>query len=359
MIRKRVLFQGSFRPFRGGPSRAKEARGREIASALGGELVRAGLDVVLTSAADLDECVGRSAEEACAALGADPRERIRTYAYGERALGGGYFGMVLEPLDRRFQEVRTFLAQQADAVVAISGGKGTRDALQKAVLARKPVFPVGVAGGGAREEWERLQRERYANRVAGDLDFLGDLGMEPAAMAARIAEQCRALLSASEPVYSRRVFIVHGRDDALKSEAARFLERLGLIPVILHEQVDAGRAIFAKLQDELADVGFALVLLTPDDEGGLRGSGVSAGRARQNVIFEHGLLIGRLGPERVCCVMRGEVEVPSDLAGFVYKEIPAGRSLETIALDLARELREAGYPVDANKLLPGRASTGD
>jgi predicted nucleotide-binding protein len=259
--------------------------------------------------------------------------------------------MVLPPLDRRFQEVNTFLTQQVDAVTAISGGKGTRDALQKATLARKPVFPVAVVPGGARDEWERLQRERYANRVAGDLEFLGDLGMKPAEMAARIAVQCTGLLSAAPTAYSRRVFVVHGRDDALKNEAARFLERLGLVPVILHEQADAGRTIFAKLRDELADVGFALVLLTPDDVGGLRGSGETSGRARQNVIFEHGLLIGRLGPERVCCILRGEVEIPSDLAGFVHKEIPAGRSLGTIAFDLARELREAGYEVDANKLL--------
>ena len=351
MIRKRILFQGSFELLRDTMDAQQKARGHEIASALGGELVRAGLDVVLTSGVGLDECVGRGAEEACAALGAAPRERIRTYALGERGASGPHFGMVLQPLDRRFQEVRTFLAQQADAVVAVSGGKGTRDALQKAVLARKPVCPVAVAGGGAREEWERLQRERYANRVAGDLDFLGDLGMEPAAMAARIAEQCRALLTAAEPVYSRRVFVVHGRDDGLKNEAARLLERLGLSPVILQEQADAGRPIFAKLQDELADVGFAIVLLTPDDVGGLRGSGESAGRARQNVVFEHGLLIGRLGPERVCCVMRGEVEIPSDLAGFVYKEIPAGGSLGAVAFELARELRTAGYDVDANRLL--------
>jgi predicted nucleotide-binding protein len=351
MIRKRVLFQGSFNSFRRVASKAQVEVSRELASALGGELVRAGLDVVLTSAVGLDECAGRAAVAACEELGADPRERIRTYPYGQRGETGGYFGMVLAPLDPRFQEVRTFLVQQVDAVVAISGGKGTRDTLQKAALARKPVFPVAVGAGGAQEEWERLQRERFANRVAGDLDFLGDLGMPPAEMAAKIAQQCAALLSAAPTVYSRRVFVVHGRDDALKNEAARFLERLGLSPVILQEQADAGRPIFAKLQDELADVGFAIVLLTPDDVGGLRGSGESAGRARQNVVFEHGLLIGRLGPERVCCVMRGEVEIPSDLAGFVYKAIPAGGSLGAIAFELARELRTAGYDVDANKLL--------
>ena len=351
MIRKRVLFQGSYKPFLTGLSNTKEELGREIASSVGGALMHAGLDLVLTDSGELAEFAGRGAEEACAALGVDPRERIRTYVYSDRGDTDGHFGMVLAPADSRFQEVRTFLVQQADAVVAVSGGKGTRDALQKAVLARKPVFPVAVVPGGALDEWKRLQSQHYANRVAGDLDFLGDLGMEPAAMAARIAEQCRALLTAADPVYSRRVFVVHGRDDGLKNEAARLLERLGLSPVVLQEQADAGRPIFAKLQDELADVGFAIVLLTPDDVGGLRGSAESAGRARQNVVFEHGLLIGRLGPERVCCVMRGEVEIPSDLAGFVYKAIPAGGSLGAVAFELARELRAAGYDVDANRLL--------
>jgi predicted nucleotide-binding protein len=140
-------------------------------------------------------------------------------------------------------------------------------------------------------------------------------------------------------------------DAGLKNELARFLEKLRLQPVILHEQPDEGRTIFAKLRAELADVGFAFALLTPDDLGSAATSPkAKRSRARQNVVFEHGMLAGRLGPERVCAVVRGDLEFPSDLTGVLYKRLGETESLDTIALELIKELKRAGYEVDANIL---------
>jgi predicted nucleotide-binding protein len=150
--------------------------------------------------------------------------------------------------------------------------------------------------------------------------------------------------------YSRRVFIIHGHDGELKNELARFLERLDFVPIILHEQPDQGRTIFTKLKGELSDVGFAFVLLTPDDVGGAATSKLQY-RARQNVIFEHGLVVAALAPDRVCAIRRGEVEIPSDLHGVLYKTIGEGAGFRSIAIDVANELRAAGYILDANKLL--------
>lgn len=154
----------------------------------------------------------------------------------------------------------------------------------------------------------------------------------------------------TEP-YSRRVFIVHGHDGELKTELARFLERLDFEPVILHEQPDRGATIFAKLAGEMADVGFAFILLTPDDVGAPSVARDHLNpRARQNVVFEHGLFVGHLDPSRVCAVLKGDVEIPSDLHGVLYKRIPIDGTLLAIAFDLVRELRAAGYQVDANRL---------
>jgi predicted nucleotide-binding protein len=146
--------------------------------------------------------------------------------------------------------------------------------------------------------------------------------------------------------FSRRIFVVHGRDGTHREAVARFLEQLDLEPVILHEQPNKGRALITKFGEEAADIGFAVVLMTPDDIGGLRDNDDRRPRARQNVIFELGFFIGTLGPQRVAALIGQEVERPSDFDGVVY--IP----IETDwRLPLCRELRAAGYEIDLNKVL--------
>ena len=145
----------------------------------------------------------------------------------------------------------------------------------------------------------------------------------------------------------RSVFIVHGRDEGARSAVARFLEKLDLQPVILDEQANRGLTIIEKFESH-SDVGFAIVLLTPDDEGGLRGDGKSGRhRARQNVIFELGFFIGRLGRQRVCALTKGStMEIPSDYSGVVYIPLDEGGGWQ---LALIKELKAADLDVDANR----------
>lgn len=119
------------------------------------------------------------------------------------------------------------------------------------------------------------------------------------------------------PPFSRKVFIVHGHDDGARETVARFLERIGLEAIILHEQANQGRTIIEKVVAN-SDVGFAVVLLTPDDEGCAKG-GNPEPRARQNVLLELGYFIGRLGRDKVCALKRGSLEIPSDFAGIVWE----------------------------------------
>ena len=147
------------------------------------------------------------------------------------------------------------------------------------------------------------------------------------------------------PISGKKVFLVHGRDEIAREGTARFLEKLGLEAIILHEQPNAGRTIIEKVET-FAGVAFAVVLLTPDDVGGIASNPSALNpRARQNVILELGYFIGRLGRAHVAALLKGDVEKPSDYDGVVYITMDSGGAWK---LQLARELKTAGLDVDLN-----------
>ena len=144
-----------------------------------------------------------------------------------------------------------------------------------------------------------------------------------------------------------RVFIVHGHDKAPRETVARFITGIGLEPVILHEQADRGMTIIEKLIAN-GNVGYAVVLLTPDDLGRGKAEDEEKPRARQNVILELGYFLGCLGRERVIALLKGEVEIPSDYMGVLYTPFDDGGAWRQ---KLARELQTAGYEIDWNKVM--------
>ena len=147
---------------------------------------------------------------------------------------------------------------------------------------------------------------------------------------------------------TNKVFVIHGHDESAREMVARFLEKLELEPVILHEQPNKGRTIIEKFVD-YADVGFAVVLLTPDDVGAIKGQEADLRpRARQNVVFEFGYFIGRLGRENVCALVKGDVERPSDYDGVLYVPLDENDGWK---MRILRELKAAGFEVDANQAL--------
>lgn len=153
---------------------------------------------------------------------------------------------------------------------------------------------------------------------------------------------------AGKAAHSRRVFVVHGHDSAAKEAVARFLSKLELEPVVLHEQANAGRTIIEKFEAH-SDVAFAVVLLTPDDIGYPASDPTAAKpRARQNVIMELGFFIAALSRSRVCALYVSGVEVPSDFSGVLYHELDASGAWKFM---LARELKAGGVAVDMNKAL--------
>lgn len=159
----------------------------------------------------------------------------------------------------------------------------------------------------------------------------------------------RIAAPASAREVTNKVFVVHGHDEAVRESVARFLEKIGLEAVILHEQATGGRTIVEKLE-HYADVDFAVVLLTPDDIGGVKASAPDKlqPRARQNVVLELGFFVGKLGRKHVCALYKGPLDLPSDLVGVGYVALDSGDGWR---LQLAKELREAGFKIDMNLVL--------
>jgi predicted nucleotide-binding protein len=154
-------------------------------------------------------------------------------------------------------------------------------------------------------------------------------------------------IEAAKTIDRSKVFIVHGHDNEAKLEVARFIEKIGFDPIILHEQASGSKTIIEKIE-AYSDVGFGVVIYTPCDVGA-KASELNdfKGRARQNVVFEHGFLIGKLSRSNVCSLVKGNVDTPNDISGIVYTSMDTANW----QLELAKELRAAGYSVDMNKII--------
>ena len=152
-------------------------------------------------------------------------------------------------------------------------------------------------------------------------------------------------LSPAEPVSTAGLFLVHGRDHGTRDTVAKFLSDLGIEAIVLEDQPNAGRTVIEKLE-EFSNVGYAIVLCTPDDVGALADDpGNLRPRPRQNVVQELGYFHGRLGRDRVGALIKGELEMPSDFDGVAYIRMD---DVGGWKLKLIRELRAAGFDVDAN-----------
>lgn len=139
-----------------------------------------------------------------------------------------------------------------------------------------------------------------------------------------------------------RIFLVHGHDGEIKQSVARIIEKQGINAVILSEQINQGKTVIEKIEEN-SDVGAAVCLFTNDDK--CIDNGEEKYRARQNVVFETGYFIGLLGRKNVICIFEDGVEIPSDMSGIVYTD------KEKCELNLLRELKTMGFNIDMNKLL--------
>ena len=152
-----------------------------------------------------------------------------------------------------------------------------------------------------------------------------------------------------QPLHGKKVFVVHGRDEVAKTDLEVFLHEIGLEPIVLHRLADEGLTIIEKFEKH-SEVGYAFILLTPDELAYLSGEESKPDdqrkkefRARPNVIFEFGYFVGKLGRSRVCCLYTGNVTLPSDVNGMIYKRYE--KSIEEIAYSVIKDLKAAGYTI--------------
>ena len=145
-------------------------------------------------------------------------------------------------------------------------------------------------------------------------------------------------------ILSDDIFVVHGHDEAAKEQVARVIQRAGFNPVILHEQPNGGNTIIEKFEKHGSAAGFAVIIATPDDVGGLAvrppDQPELSPRARQNVIGEMFWFAGRLGRDKVCALVKGSIEMPTDFAGVVYTPMDDHGGWKA---KLLQELTAAGY----------------
>ena len=151
---------------------------------------------------------------------------------------------------------------------------------------------------------------------------------------------------------NNKVFIVHGHDNAMREAVARVVSKLGLSPIILNEMPNKGSTGLLDKLSNNSDVSFAIVLLSSDDKGYSKKDGPknSRSRPRQNVLFELGFFIGKLGKEGVIPLFRNEAdfETLSDYLGVTYIDFDLAGNWK---FEIVRELKAFGFDVDPSELI--------
>ncbi|MGE3703275.1 MAG: TIR domain-containing protein [Hyphomicrobiaceae bacterium] len=263
----------------------------------------------------------------------------------------------LEELDpgtvkQRFNDPRMTVIETAiDETLSDMFGHGTTEYHRYAGATHLDNGPVSMGGWGEGRRNEAYEAQQYLQEGKQQAIALlqqakrrlqTEIEMEGAEVAAAIPAA-----AGRPPAIRRDIFVVHGHDEGMREAVARFLEQLDFRPIILHEQVNRGRTVIEKVEEHGGSVGFAVVLLSPDDEGSLRGV-PPAPRARQNVVLELGYFLGLLGRARVCALKRGDIEFPSDFGGVVFENYDAGGGWKQ---RLAQELQAADYDIDWNRVM--------
>lgn len=192
--------------------------------------------------------------------------------------------------------------------------------------------------------------KRLSNHMQGDIERVDLIECSVEVAELKAVNQPKEL--------SQEIFIVHGHNEEMKQTVARIVSKLGLKPIILHEQPNGGKTIIEKFESNAKSISFAIILLSADDLAascrdlnGVNNEDVRQhleNRARQNVVFEMGYFVGKLGRSNVFLLLQDGVAKPGDLDGIVYTAYDAAHAWR---FELVKELKSCGYNVDANNIL--------
>lgn len=163
-------------------------------------------------------------------------------------------------------------------------------------------------------------------------------------------DKTKEVLESSISRNTKKIFVVYGHDDTAKIQLEAILRRWELEPIILDQLASNGQTIIEKLEEYSKDIGYAIVIATPDDDGKSKKSNEYMSRARQNVVLELGMFLAKLGREKVAILLKQakDFEKPSDIHGLIY--IPFKDNIEEASLNLIRELTKQGYSIKSDKI---------
>lgn len=163
-------------------------------------------------------------------------------------------------------------------------------------------------------------------------------------------QQVKDILDGKVTNVGRKVFVVYGHDEIARTQLEAMLRRWDLDPIILDQQASSGQTIIEKLEEYGADVGYAIVLATPDDEGKAVNEESYKFRVRQNVVLELGMFLAKLGRNKVAILLKEDknFEKPSDIQGLIY--IPFQNKVDEVAIYLIRELSRQGINIDSGRI---------
>jgi predicted nucleotide-binding protein len=180
---------------------------------------------------------------------------------------------------------------------------------------------------------EKLQREEPSKEVSDKIRLLKE-----ESPSTPVLNQSQSLRSNS--------LLIYGRDEVAKESLSKFIERLGLRALIFHEQPEGGASIVEKF-GQFSNIDFAVLLFTTGDIASPQDKTMEGqARVSQNIIFEFGYFVGKLGQKRVCVLYKEGAEIPLNCQGIVYIPIDSRGAWRLL---IAKEIKEAGIEIDLNK----------
>jgi predicted nucleotide-binding protein len=281
----------------------------------------------------------------------------------EQTRGGQFFVNPTEKALENFERLNELtVSETAKIILEISYDFYKRSGYDNSIQLNSAMIG-GVAGfnnvSKVQSAIELLEDEGYIKNPAV---MLGNTIYFLAAKGINKVETALAKQTTNDPVFIKKgetvatvkemskmindIFIVHGRNEGIEAEVSNFLRRLNLDPIILHEQANKGKTVIEKFE-RFSNVRAAVVLFTADDIGKYKDDEEYECRARQNVIFEAGYFIGKLGRENTIILYETRLKIPSDLEGYIYITLDSNKRWH---LDLAKELKAIGFDIDLNNL---------
>ena len=150
------------------------------------------------------------------------------------------------------------------------------------------------------------------------------------------AKEPPAIVKRAMAVAEHKIFLVYANDLGMKDELSTFLSRVEISPIVLKESAASSISLMDELE-KYDDVQYGIVMLNPD------ASGIS-----ESTIYELGLIVGKLGRNRVCGLVKNQIDILANYSGMSYVPVDPAGAWKFL---LIKQLKDAGFDVDANLAL--------